>query len=71
MLISFAPLSGSTLLGQGAVKFILGLKDSVKIIGIDWEILEIEKVDSHQRYSLNHDNSPSRFTIFIYCYLNI
>jgi hypothetical protein len=59
-LISCLALSGSTLLGQGALKFVPGLKDSVKINGTYWGILEIEKVDSTQRYSLNNDNSQAR-----------
>ena len=60
LLISFLALNGSTLLGQVSLKFVPGLKDSVKINGTYWGILEIEKVDSTQRYSLNNDNSQAR-----------
>jgi hypothetical protein len=42
------------------LKFVPGLKDSVKINGTYWGILKIEKVDSTQRYSLNNDNSQAR-----------
>ncbi len=60
LLISFLALNGSTLLGQVSLKFVPGLKDSVQINGTYWGILEIEKVDSTQRYSLNNDNSQAR-----------
>lgn len=60
-LISFFALSVSTsLTGQGTLKVVPGIKDSVKINGTYWGILEIEKVDSTQRYSLNNDNSQAR-----------
>ena len=60
LLISFLAMNGSTLLGQVSLKFVPGLKDSVQINGTYWGILEIEKVDSTQRYSLNNDNSQAR-----------
>lgn len=60
LLISFLALNESNLLGQVSLKFVPGLKDSVQINGTYWGILEIEKVDSTQKYSLNNDNSQAR-----------